>query len=346
MSSASIDKFREAGRIAAHCRRLAAERIKPGVTIREVTEGIEAEIRRLGAEPGFPAQSSRNYVAAHYCSPPDDTQRYEVGDCVKVDLGVHVDGYIADTALTVDLSIDGRWHALIQSSAKALEAAIATVGPGVPVHEVGAAIERAITERGFKPVRNLTGHGLARWLVHCAPQIPNVGDHGDAVLREGQVIAIEPFATDGRGYIQEEGPSEVWMQARARRPPRHEGRRPRGRRRDREVERPPHRAALLPRVRPARRRRDDPPPREERRLERLPASRREEGRHGRADGALDADHEGRRRGADALNDEPPPSRAGRRGEGGRAPRGLVDQRDAARGRRPRSSPLLDGSQVA
>ncbi|MBL8900747.1 MAG: type II methionyl aminopeptidase [Planctomycetes bacterium] len=220
MSSASIDKFREAGRIAAHCRRLAAERIKPGVTIREVTEGIEAEIRRLGAEPGFPAQSSRNYVAAHYCSPPDDTQRYEVGDCVKVDLGVHVDGYIADTALTVDLSIDGRWHALIQSSAKALEAAIATVGPGVPVHEVGAAIERAITERGFKPVRNLTGHGLARWLVHCAPQIPNVGDHGDAVLREGQVIAIEPFATDGRGYIQEEGPSEVWMQARARRPPR------------------------------------------------------------------------------------------------------------------------------
>lgn len=219
MNAASIEKFREAGRIAGHCRRFAAERIKPGVTIREVTEGIEEEIRRLGAEPGFPAQSSRNHVAAHYCSPPDDEQKYEVGDCVKVDLGVHVDGYIADTAITVDLSIDGRWHELIRASSAALEAAIATAGPGVPVHEIGAVIERTIVDHGFKPVRNLTGHGVARWLVHCAPQIPNVGDHGEGVLREGQVVAIEPFATDGRGYINEAGEAEVWMQAR-RRPPR------------------------------------------------------------------------------------------------------------------------------
>ena len=133
---------------------------------------------------------------------------------MKVDIGVHVDGYIADTATSVDLSSDGRWTPLVKASADALAAAIATVGPGVAVGDVGAAIERTITAAGFEPVRNLTGHGLARWKVHTAPQIPNYAERGAGRFKEGTVCAIEPFASTGRGYIKERGKAEVFMMVR------------------------------------------------------------------------------------------------------------------------------------
>ncbi len=217
MDSHALECFRRAGRIVAECREWAVANIRPGVLVRDVLETIEAMIRERGGEPGFPAQSSRNRVAAHYCSPPGDPLGYEEGDCVKVDIGVHVEGYVADSAASVDLSADGRWTPLVRASADALAAAIATVGDGVPVGEVGAAIERTIVSAGFQPVRNLTGHGLGRWKVHTPPQIPNYGERGGGVLRQGMVFAIEPFACTGRGYIREEGRAEVFMMVR---PPR------------------------------------------------------------------------------------------------------------------------------
>ncbi len=177
-------------------------------------EAIEELIRARGGQPGFPAQSSRNQIAAHYCSPPGDPLLYEEGDCVKVDLGVHVEGYVADTATSVDLSSDGRWSALIRASADALAAAIATVADGVGVGEIGGAIERTILAAGFNPVRNLTGHGLGRWKVHTPPQIPNQAERNGSRLRAGMVFAIEPFACTGRGYITERGRAEVFMMVR------------------------------------------------------------------------------------------------------------------------------------
>ena len=211
MDTYALECTRKAGRIARDCRLWAAENIKPGVEVRHILETVEDAIRAEGAQPAFPAQSSRNHVAAHYCSAPGDSLLYEEGDCVKVDIGVHIDGYIADTACSVDLSTDGRWTPLVQASADALAAAIATVGDGVSVGEVGAAIERTIVSAGYNPVRNLTGHGLARWKVHTPPQIPNQGERGGQRLRTGMVIAIEPFACTGRGYITERGRAEVFM---------------------------------------------------------------------------------------------------------------------------------------
>lgn len=211
INSDALEKWRRAGRIAAECREWARENVRPGVRLAQILETVEGMMREQGAEPAFPAQTSRNHVAAHYCSPPDDETVYEEGDCVKVDFGVHVDGWVADTATTIDLSSDGRWGALIQASADALKAAIATAGDGVPVGEVGAAIERTITAAGFEPVRNLTGHGVNRWKVHTPPQIPNYGERGGGKLRAGTVVAIEPFASTGRGYIRERGKSEVFM---------------------------------------------------------------------------------------------------------------------------------------
>jgi len=214
MDRHALDCFRKAGRIASECREWAARNILPGVTIRQVLETIEAMIRERGAEPGFPAQSSRNFVAAHYCSSPEDEQRYEEGDCVKVDIGAHVDGYVADTATTVDLSADGRWTPLVDAAKSGLAAAIANVRDGVALADVGGAIERTIVGAGFQPIRNLTGHGLGRWKVHTPPQIPNYAEKGAGHLREGMVFAIEPFASTGRGWIHEAGKAEVFMMAR------------------------------------------------------------------------------------------------------------------------------------
>lgn len=210
----ALESFRTAGRIASECREWAKDNIRAGVPIRSVLETVEDMIRARGAQPGFPAQSSRNHVAAHYCSSPEDEQCYAEGDCVKVDIGVHVDGYVADTAASVDLSADGRWTPLVEAARKALDAAIATVRDGVPVGELGGAIERTILASGYQPVRNLTGHGLGRWKVHTPPQIPNYAERGGGTLRQGMVFAIEPFASTGRGYIREFGRAEVFMMVR------------------------------------------------------------------------------------------------------------------------------------
>ncbi|MCA9000576.1 MAG: type II methionyl aminopeptidase, partial [Planctomycetes bacterium] len=217
MDTSALDCHRKAGRIAAECREWARQNIRPGVTVRHILETVESMIREKGGKPAFPAQSSRNHVAAHYCSSPSDSMEYEEGDCVKVDIGVHVDGFIGDTACSVDLSSDGRWGSLVKASEDALAAAIAQVEPGRHVGEIGAAIERTIMAAGFEPIRNLTGHGLGRWKVHTAPQIPNYAERGAGTLKSGMVIAIEPFACTGRGMIVEEGRAEVFMMVR---PPR------------------------------------------------------------------------------------------------------------------------------
>jgi methionyl aminopeptidase len=211
MDAYGLECTRRAGKIAALCREWARGAVAPGVRLRDILEGIEERIRAGGGQPAFPAQTSRNSIAAHYCSAPEDDTCYEVGDCVKVDLGVHVDGYIADTACSIDLSSDGRWTPLIRASADALAAAIRLVGDGVPVSEIGAAVERTIMAAGFEPVRNLTGHGLARWKVHTPPQIPSYAERGGGKLKTGMVIAIEPFACTGKGYIRERGKAEVFM---------------------------------------------------------------------------------------------------------------------------------------
>lgn len=186
--------------------------IRPGASLREVMEAVEDFIAAQGALAAFPAQTSRNECAAHYCPSPTDDTRYEEEDVVKIDIGVAVDGYVADNAQTVYLGTDPRYQRLVAASKAGLEAAIRVAGPGVSVTRMSAAIEEAIEGHGFRPVYNLTGHGVARWQVHTAPQIPASPDrHHDAILREGMVVAVEPFATDGRGQVHEKGRAEVFM---------------------------------------------------------------------------------------------------------------------------------------
>jgi methionyl aminopeptidase len=188
----------------------------PGARLLDVCVAVEAEIERQGGHPAFPTQTSRNAVAAHYCPAPSDASVYERGDLAKLDIGVHVDGFVVDTALTV--CVGAAEDGLVAATRAALDAAIALARPGRPVRELSAAIERALVEGGAVPVRNIGGHGVARWRVHCPPPIPNVPEDGGDTLGAGMTIAIEPFATKGEGLVSESGQAEVF-----RFDPRHPG---------------------------------------------------------------------------------------------------------------------------
>jgi methionyl aminopeptidase len=140
----------------------------------------------------------------------------QAGDIIKLDCGTHVDGYVTDNATTVDLR-DGENSLLCAASKMALENAISVMGPGASLTEVGRQVETTIESLGFKPVRNLCGHGVARYTIHCAPSVPNYADPKAPRLRANQTIACEPFASDGKGFIDVDGVAEVFMQRRVRR---------------------------------------------------------------------------------------------------------------------------------
>jgi len=205
-----LDKLRQSGRISATALAHGRKMLEPGVRIEEVQLAVEAKIREMGGEPAFPAQISRNHIAAHYCSPPGDPTTVQPNDILKLDCGTHVDGYVTDNATTVDLR-DGDGSLLCSASKMALENAIALMGPGLSLQEVGRTVEETITSLGFQPVRNLCGHGVARYTIHCAPSVPNYDDPKAARLRPNMTIACEPFASDGKGMIDVDGKSEVFM---------------------------------------------------------------------------------------------------------------------------------------
>jgi methionyl aminopeptidase len=202
-----LNKFRAAARITAKARDFGLELIVPGARLLDVAEAVEDEIRRLGGKPAFPAQISMNHIAAHFCSPPDDDLAFKPGDVAKLDVGAHVDGYVGDSAGSVDLGGHGL---LVEASRLALKSAIQAIKPGVPISEVGHAVNAAITGMGFKPVANLTGHAVGIYQVHGEPQIPNVPERNRNVFMKGQVLAIEPFATTGKGVVRERGQPEIF----------------------------------------------------------------------------------------------------------------------------------------
>jgi len=123
---------------------------------------------------------------------------------------VHVDGWVVDTALTVNVGDRPENRPFVDAARAALESAIAAAGAGVAVRRLSEAIESTLRRYGMRPMKNLCGHGVARWTVHCPPAIPNVADGGSDRLALDAVVAVEPFATDGQGEVVERGAAEVF----------------------------------------------------------------------------------------------------------------------------------------
>lgn len=201
-----LEKYREAGRILRIVRKEAANMIRPGKSLLEVAEFVEQKTIELGGKPAFPCNLSRNQEAAHATPKKGDIEVFEK-DLVKLDIGVHVDGYIADSAVSVDLSGNPD---ITKAAEAALADAIDHVRPGVSTGEIGAVIEDSIRSYDLRPIMNLTGHGLSEYVAHDEPSIPNRHVEGGPLLKEGDVIAIEPFATDGSGFVHDGSWTEIY----------------------------------------------------------------------------------------------------------------------------------------
>jgi methionyl aminopeptidase len=207
MEQEILDNYIKAGKIASEAREYGKSLIKKGASLLEVSDLIEKKIEELGGELAFPVQISLNDIAAHYCADHDDKTVFKQGDICKLDIGVHVDGYVADTACTVDL---GDNSDLVKASEDALNNAIKLIKPGVTLGEIGAAIEESIKKYNLNPIRNLSGHGVGRYIIHGNPTIPNFDTGDDTELKENDIIAIEPFATNGSGLIYETDKANIF----------------------------------------------------------------------------------------------------------------------------------------
>ncbi len=201
LPSEAIEKLVAAGRIAREVREEAVRVAEPGMSVLELAERVENRIRELGGEPAFPVNISINDVAAHYTPILGDTLTIPDNSVVKIDIGVHIDGYIADTAATV--AFNDKYSELLEASREALENALCVIRPGIAAWEIGFVIEETIRKHGFKPIYNLTGHSIDRYMIHSGKSIPNYTDRSmDWVLSDG-VYAVEPFATTGTGFVRE-----------------------------------------------------------------------------------------------------------------------------------------------
>lgn len=189
----ALEKFKLSGKILRETREEIKNFVREGMPIIEVCEKAEGLMRKKGGKPAFPCNVSINEVAAHYTSPPNDKREIPKGSLVKVDIGVHVDGYLTDTAVTI--CFNPEYRSLVEAAEQALKAAIESIHAEMSTGKIGEIIERIIRLRGFKPISNLTGHQIGRYLVHAGTSIPNVSQISLSKVKLGAIYAIEPFAT-------------------------------------------------------------------------------------------------------------------------------------------------------
>ncbi|HPU37240.1 MAG TPA: type II methionyl aminopeptidase [Methanothermobacter sp.] len=199
------EEYKKAGRILSKIRRKASRFVQEDLPVIELVNFVEDNILKEGARPAFPCNVSINDITAHYTPPANDKTVIRSGDLVKLDMGAHVDGYIADTAISIligdhDENFEKNLK-MIEASQRALENAISIIKAGVELEKVGKIIQDTINDFGFKPVANLTGHSMDRWILHSGLSVPNINEKNTHKLEEGDVLAIEPFATDGIGYV-------------------------------------------------------------------------------------------------------------------------------------------------
>jgi len=201
MEDEVIQKYKQAGVILKKAQELAKEIVKPDARVLDVTEKIEGLIKKEGAGIGFPLNVSINEKAAHFTPDLNCELKFGEDDLVKIDVGVHVNGYIADSAITLSMNNCEEHKNLINAAEAGLNAALDIAKPGVTLGELGSAIETAIKEFDVLPIGNLTGHTLEQYSLHAGISVPNIKNESTVALEEGMAVAIEPFSTNGAGLV-------------------------------------------------------------------------------------------------------------------------------------------------
>ncbi|MEM2988076.1 MAG: type II methionyl aminopeptidase [Candidatus Bathyarchaeia archaeon] len=189
----AFEKLRLSGKILRETREELKSFVRENMPIIEVCEKAEELIRRKGGKPAFPCNVSIDEIAAHYTSPPNDVRRIPEKSLVKLDIGAHVDGYVTDTAITI--CFNPEYREMVNVAEYTLKKAVEAMRPETPTSRLGALIEQTIKSRGFKPISNLTGHSVGRYLVHAGTSLPNVAHLSLTKVKIGEAYAVEPFVT-------------------------------------------------------------------------------------------------------------------------------------------------------
>lgn len=210
MDKETLSRYKKAGEIVVQAKGFAKTLLKEGTLLVDITDKIENKIIELGGRPAFPVNLSVNEIAAHHVPAFGEKITLKVGDLVKVDIGVHVDGFIADTAFSYSIGKSEENEKLIVAANSAVEAALKLAKPGIAVRELGGAVAKEIISGGFQPIRNLTGHMVDEYNLHAGLNVPNYDNGNNTKLEKDMVLAIEPFATIGEGVVVEGKGAEVF----------------------------------------------------------------------------------------------------------------------------------------
>ena len=200
MNPEEIEKWKTAGKLARNALHFGRDLIKAEKSMLNVTEEIELFVKKNGGELAFPTNLAINNVGAHWTPSSKSSEIFCKGDVVKLDVGVHIDGYIGDNALTLEIG-STNYTKMIEASREALNAAINVAVAGVNVGIIGHAVQDTIEKYGYRPIANLTGHRIKRYNLHSGVSIPSVRERGGPTLNNGDIVAIEPFVTDGAGRV-------------------------------------------------------------------------------------------------------------------------------------------------
>jgi len=207
MNQEEIEKYKEAGKIAGDLKKFLRGYVKEGLLLTEIVKTIQDKIEGEKAICAFPPTLSIDDIAAHHHPAPNDTTK--ASGLIKIDFGVSMDGFIADTAISLDLTKDHRHKELIEASKEALDNAIKLLSNNPTIDEIGETVQKTIELKGFSPIVNLSGHSLDQWKVHAGTTIPNYANGNKNNLKPG-AYAIEPFATTGEGKIQSGNPGNIY----------------------------------------------------------------------------------------------------------------------------------------
>ena len=211
ISEKDKEDFIESGKITSTVREDSKRLIMIGEPLLDIAETVEQMIADAGAECAFPVTISINERAAHFSPETGCELEIKEDSLVKIDLGAMVNEAPTDSAYTVDLS--GKYEKLVDASRDALNEATKLMVPGTPISEISAKIEETIKASGFLPVSNLSGHRIMKGLLHSGVDIPNVRTQMPYILQEGDVFAVEPFATTGSGIVQDADQVEIFSLA-------------------------------------------------------------------------------------------------------------------------------------
>ena len=200
---AQIEKMAAAGAVHARCMKMVSGMVRPGITTAELDLAVEKFIRSQGGEPtfkgfrGFPGSicASPNSMVVHGIPGPYELEQ---GDIISIDIGVTLDGWVADGASTIPVGeIDETTARLLEVSKESLDLAAAQMVPGNRVGDISNVVQTHVEAAGFSIIRSLVGHGIGE-TMHEEPQIPNYGMAGRGPeIEEGMVFAIDPMVNVG-----------------------------------------------------------------------------------------------------------------------------------------------------